>query len=124
MDNLKKRTGTGSSSPLTAEAAAYQGATSPPLQPPPAPAILPTVLLAVAVASCGAFSFGYHLGVVNGPLEAIAADLGFSGNAALQGLVRRLPLSRLLFFSSLWGRGGLGRGVATEVAGGPGRGRL
>lgn len=35
-----------------------------------------------------AFLFGYHLGVVNGPLDAIAADLGFAGNAVLQGSVR------------------------------------
>jgi MFS family permease len=45
------------------------------------------VLFAVAVASCGAFAFGYHLGVLNGPLGRIASDLGFSGNPALQGLV-------------------------------------
>eukprot|EP00877_Chromochloris_zofingiensis_P006596 jgi/Chrzof1/218/Cz01g07160.t1 len=45
------------------------------------------VLAAVAVACMGAFAFGYHLGVVNGPLEAIAKDLGFAGNKALQGLV-------------------------------------
>ena len=42
-------------------------------------------------------SFGYHLGVVNGPLAAIAADLGFAGDAALQGLVGLL----LIFFSFL-----------------------
>lgn len=52
----------------------------------PEPSLLP-VLAAVAVASCGAFSFGYHLGVVNGPLGAIATDLGFASNAGLQGLV-------------------------------------
>lgn len=51
------------------------------------PTSLATVLIGVAAASCGAFSFGYHLGVVNGPLQAIAADLGFAGNAGLQGLV-------------------------------------
>jgi hypothetical protein len=27
------------------------------------------VLTAVGIACCGAFAFGYHLGVVNGPLE-------------------------------------------------------
>lgn len=43
--------------------------------------------LAVAVASCGAFAFGYHLGVLNGPLGTIAADLGFAESASLQGLV-------------------------------------
>lgn len=32
-------------------------------------------------------SFGYHLGVVNGPLEAIAADLGFAGSTVFQGTV-------------------------------------
>ncbi|KAF6256041.1 general substrate transporter [Scenedesmus sp. NREL 46B-D3] len=45
------------------------------------------VLAAVGVACMGAFAFGYHLGVVNGPLEAIARELGFAGNQALSGLV-------------------------------------
>jgi hypothetical protein len=45
------------------------------------------VLVAVGVACMGAFAFGYHLGVVNGPLEAIAKELGFAGNQALSGLV-------------------------------------
>lgn len=45
------------------------------------------VLTAVGVACMGAFAFGYHLGVVNGPLEAIAKELGFLGNQALSGLV-------------------------------------
>ena len=45
------------------------------------------VLWAVSIASFGALAFGYHLGVVNGPLNAIAADLGFAGNAGLQGTV-------------------------------------
>ena len=51
------------------------------------PASLTPVLWAVTVASMGALAFGYHLGVVNGPLNAIAADLGFAGNAGLQGAV-------------------------------------
>ena len=51
------------------------------------PASLTPVLWAVAVASMGVLAFGYHLGVVNGPLNAIAADLGFAGNAGLQGAV-------------------------------------
>jgi hypothetical protein len=46
------------------------------------------VLSAVAVSCMGAFAFGYHLGVVNGPLEAIAKELGFAGNQALSGLVK------------------------------------
>jgi len=48
---------------------------------------MPLVLACVGVACAGAFAFGYHLGVVNGPLDAIAAELGFAGNAAMQGLV-------------------------------------
>lgn len=48
---------------------------------------LTPVLTAVAVACMGALAFGFHLGVVNGPLEAIAADLGFPGDKALQGMV-------------------------------------
>lgn len=54
------------------------------------PASLTPVIWAVAIASFGAFAFGYHCGVVNGPLNAIAADLGFAGNAALQGTVSAL----------------------------------
>jgi hypothetical protein len=49
---------------------------------------LGTVFLAVAVACAGAVAFGYHLGIVNGPLEAIAMDLGIAGDKGLQGLVR------------------------------------
>ncbi len=45
------------------------------------------VLLGVSVASLGAFSFGYHLGILNGPLGRIALDLGFESNPFLQGLV-------------------------------------
>lgn len=51
-------------------------------------ASLGPVITCVAIASLGALAFGYHLGVVNGPLAAIAADLGFAKNAALQGTVR------------------------------------
>jgi hypothetical protein len=54
------------------------------------------VLAAVGVACMGAFAFGYHLGVVNGPLEAIAKELGFAGNQALSGLVRYSTLLLLL----------------------------
>ncbi len=46
------------------------------------------VLASVAVASAGAFAFGYHLGIVNGPLDAIARDLGFAFSKSMQGLVR------------------------------------
>lgn len=60
------------------------------------PASLTPVLWAVAVASMGALAFGYHLGVVNGPLNAIAADLGFAGNAGLQGAVTAACFSPVL----------------------------
>lgn len=52
----------------------------------PAPPLGP-VLFCVAVACAGSMAFGYHLGVVNGPLEAIAKDLGIAGNATLQGMI-------------------------------------
>lgn len=60
----------------------------------PAPAgglagLAPLVMLCVAVASMGAFSFGYALGVVNGPLDALSGSLGFGGDAFRQGLVSR-----------------------------------
>jgi hypothetical protein len=48
---------------------------------------LMAVFLCTAVAGCGALAFGFNLGVVNGPLAAIAQSLGFAGNATLQGLV-------------------------------------
>lgn len=46
------------------------------------------VYKAVAVACMGALLFGFHLGIVNGPLMQIATDLGFADNVGLQGLVR------------------------------------
>lgn len=55
---------------------------------------LTQVLLSVAAACAGATAFGYHLGVVNGPLEAISADLGVAGDAAMQGLVGAYLLVR------------------------------
>eukprot|EP00897_Mesotaenium_endlicherianum_P006367 jgi/Mesen1/5759/ME000292S04851 len=33
------------------------------------------------------FCFGYHIGIFNGPLEAVAAELGFAGDALMQGFV-------------------------------------
>lgn len=67
-----------------AEASSYR-----PTQPVTADTKAPLgpVLAFVAVAALGSYAFGYHLGVVNGPLAAIAADLGFAGKAALQGTV-------------------------------------
>ncbi|XP_020578279.1 plastidic glucose transporter 4-like, partial [Phalaenopsis equestris] len=41
----------------------------------------------VLTASMANFLFGYHIGVMNGPIEAIAKELGFIGNPILEGLV-------------------------------------
>ncbi|ERM98627.1 hypothetical protein AMTR_s00109p00091210 [Amborella trichopoda] len=41
----------------------------------------------VCVATISSFLFGYHIGVVNEPLESIAFDLGFGGNTLAEGLV-------------------------------------
>ncbi|KAL8479992.1 hypothetical protein ACS0TY_026288 [Phlomoides rotata] len=50
---------------------------------PPWKLSLPYVLVATVVP----FLFGYHLGVVNEPLETISIDLGFQGNTLQEGLV-------------------------------------
>ncbi|MEW5317035.1 MAG: hypothetical protein WDW38_008366 [Sanguina aurantia] len=71
---------------------------------------LTPVLTAVAVACMGALAFGFHLGVVNGPLEAIAADLGFPGDKALQGMV----VSSTLAGAAL---GSLGGGGLSDMLG-------
>ncbi|TYK14584.1 putative plastidic glucose transporter 1 [Cucumis melo var. makuwa] len=41
----------------------------------------------VLVASMSNFLFGYHIGVMNGPIISIARELGFEGNSILEGLV-------------------------------------
>ncbi|KAL1212346.1 putative plastidic glucose transporter 1 [Cardamine amara subsp. amara] len=41
----------------------------------------------VSVASMANFLFGYHIGVMNGPIVSIARELGFEGNSILEGLV-------------------------------------
>jgi hypothetical protein len=46
-----------------------------------------SVLTYVTVACLGAILFGYHLGVVNGALEYLAADLGIAENTVVQGWV-------------------------------------
>ena len=51
------------------------------------------VLFSVFVCSLGAMLFGLHLGIVNGPLDAIAADLGFAANPQLKGAVSMLHCS-------------------------------
>ncbi|XP_052179090.1 probable plastidic glucose transporter 1 [Diospyros lotus] len=41
----------------------------------------------VLLASMANFLFGYHIGVMNGPIISIARELGFEGNSILEGLV-------------------------------------
>lgn len=41
----------------------------------------------VLIASLSNFLFGYHIGVMNGPIISIAKELGFEGNSILEGLV-------------------------------------
>ncbi|KAI3440893.1 MFS domain-containing protein [Psidium guajava] len=41
----------------------------------------------VLIASMSNFLFGYHIGVMNGPIVSIARELGFEGNSFLEGLV-------------------------------------
>lgn len=41
----------------------------------------------VLTASMANFIFGYHIGVMNGPIISIARELGFEGNPLLEGLV-------------------------------------
>lgn len=41
----------------------------------------------VLTASMSNFLFGYHIGVMNGPIISIAQELGFKGNTILEGLV-------------------------------------
>lgn len=65
---------------------------------------LEPVLLAAAVAALGAFCFGFHLGVLNGPLAAIAGELGFAGQPALAGAV----VSSCLAGAALGSLGGAG----------------
>ncbi|KAF5190060.1 Solute carrier family 2, facilitated glucose transporter member [Thalictrum thalictroides] len=41
----------------------------------------------VFIASMSNFLFGYHIGVMNGPIVSIANELGFAGNSLYEGLV-------------------------------------
>eukprot|EP00798_Chlamydomonas_sp_ICE-L_P011127 gene11127-18747_t len=66
------------------EAAADAGGAFPSASPEK-PA-LTNVLFSVVMACAGALAFGYHLGIVNGPLEAICQDLGILGNKSLEGM--------------------------------------
>eukprot|EP00271_Cylindrocystis_brebissonii_P017621 TRINITY_DN4646_c0_g2_i1.p1 TRINITY_DN4646_c0_g2~~TRINITY_DN4646_c0_g2_i1.p1 ORF type:complete len:568 (+),score=107.20 TRINITY_DN4646_c0_g2_i1:97-1800(+) len=55
------------------------------------------VLWAVALACVGAFLFGYHLGVVNGPLEQILMDLGAQGKTVVGGWIVSITLAGAFF---------------------------
>ncbi|XP_040370826.1 probable plastidic glucose transporter 2 isoform X2 [Rosa chinensis] len=71
----------------------------------------------VLVATISSFLFGYHLGVVNEPLESISADLGFKGNALAEGLVVSTCLGGA-FLGSLfsgWIADGVGRRRAFQL---------
>ncbi|XP_072960037.1 probable plastidic glucose transporter 2 isoform X1 [Typha angustifolia] len=50
----------------------------------------------VCVATITSFLFGYHIGVVNEPLESISVDLGFAGNTLAEGLVVSMCLGGAL----------------------------
>ncbi|XP_057537734.1 probable plastidic glucose transporter 1 isoform X3 [Amaranthus tricolor] len=41
----------------------------------------------VLTASMANFLFGYHIGVMNGPIVSVARELGFEGNSIIEGLV-------------------------------------
>ena len=68
----------------------------------PKETITPTAGLSVGVACIGCVLFGYHLGVVNAPLDAISATLGFAGDAVRQGRVVSFGLAGA-FLGSLGG---------------------
>ncbi len=86
MASLKHRAAQGSLGDITVPHALAdeRGGSS---GPAPTAGLAPLVLLCVAAASMGAFTFGYALGVVNGPLGALSTSLGFGGDAFRQGLV-------------------------------------
>ncbi|XP_035550901.1 probable plastidic glucose transporter 2 isoform X2 [Juglans regia] len=71
----------------------------------------------VVVATITSFLFGYHMGVVNEPLESISVDLGFSGNALAEGLVVSTCLGGAFVGSLLsgWIADGVGRRRAFQL---------
>ncbi|MBA0699977.1 hypothetical protein Goari_001568, partial [Gossypium aridum] len=71
----------------------------------------------VVVGTLSSFLFGYHLGVVNEPLESISLDLGFSGNTLAEGLVVSTCLGGALIASlfSGWIADGVGRRRAFQL---------
>jgi hypothetical protein len=55
-------------------------------------------ILALAIVANGAFLFGYHLAVVNGPLPQISKEFGVQHSAYLQGLVSDIARQNQLPF--------------------------
>ncbi|KAL8153203.1 hypothetical protein V2J09_010963 [Rumex salicifolius] len=74
-------------------------------------------IIHVIVATLSAFLFGYHLGVVNEPLESISADLGFRGNTLAEGLVVSTCLGGAFIGSLIsgWVADGIGRRRAFQL---------
>ncbi|KAL5729174.1 hypothetical protein ACHQM5_002157 [Ranunculus cassubicifolius] len=72
----------------------------------------------ILVSTISSFLFGYHLGVVNEPLESISIDLGFSGNTMAEGLVVSTCLGGALLGSlfSGWVTDGAGRRRAFQLS--------
>ncbi|XP_072093616.1 probable plastidic glucose transporter 2 isoform X2 [Arachis hypogaea] len=71
----------------------------------------------VLVGTLSSFLFGYHLGVVNEPLESISVDLGFRGNTLAEGLVVSICLGGALIGSlfSGWIADAVGRRRAFQL---------
>uniref|UniRef100_A0A6V7QW21 Major facilitator superfamily (MFS) profile domain-containing protein n=1 Tax=Ananas comosus var. bracteatus TaxID=296719 RepID=A0A6V7QW21_ANACO len=72
----------------------------------------------VCVATITSFLFGYHVGVVNEPLESISLDLGFAGNTMEEGLVVSMCLGGAFFgcLFSGWIADGIGRRRAFQLS--------
>ncbi|GLJ29773.1 hypothetical protein SUGI_0587970 [Cryptomeria japonica] len=72
----------------------------------------------VCVSIMASFLFGYHLAVVNAPLDYIASDLGFSGNPLAEGLLVSMCLVGAFFGCAIsgWIADGLGRRRAFQVS--------
>ncbi|MCD7457305.1 hypothetical protein HAX54_034832 [Datura stramonium] len=71
----------------------------------------------VFVATIVSFLFGYHLGVVNEPLESISVDLGFKGDTLAEGLVVSTCLAAAFAGSLIsgWIADGVGRRRAFQL---------
>lgn len=72
----------------------------------------------ILVATLSSFLFGYHVGVVNEPLETIALDLGFGGNTLAEGLVVSMCLGGAFIGCMLsgWIADGIGRRRAFQLS--------